>query len=492
MKILVAVKRVIDYNVQIRVKEDNTGVVTDNVKMSTNPPDDNAIEEAVKIKEAGKATEVVAVSIGEEKAQETVRKALAVGADRGILVKTEGIIEPLAVSKLLQKIVEKEKPDLVFMGKQAIDDDCNQTGQMLSALLNWPQATFASKIEIKDGKLEVTREIDEGLETIEIKWVDQIRGEIKWQGKDLGGDLVLSRRAMGYEIGDPLYNLAVVVDDNFMNITHVVRGEDHISNTAKQILIYEALNFNLPTFSHTPLILNSEGKKLSKRDCVTSIDEFKDMGYLPEALSNYMAFLGWSPKSADREILSLDEISKIFDLSDINKAVAKFSCEKLNWINSQYIKNMESVKLTNIISSYWDDMGWEPPSEEWAIKLAILIRDSMTLLKDAIDQSKPFFLLPPIQKEGKNFLENMDSKASLKLILNYLIEQKTVKLDKEKAKEIINEISKRHNVKKGILMKSLRVAFFGCLSGPDLIQSWELLSENKSDLLRIERCFISP
>ena len=168
MKILVAVKRVIDYNVQIRVKEDNTGVVTDNVKMSTNPPDDNAIEEAVKIKEAGKATEVVAVSIGEEKAQETVRKALAVGADRGILVKTEGIIEPLAVSKLLQKIVEKEKPDLVFMGKQAIDDDCNQTGQMLSALLNWPQATFASKIEIKDKSLEVTREIDEGLETIEI------------------------------------------------------------------------------------------------------------------------------------------------------------------------------------------------------------------------------------------------------------------------------------------------------------------------------------
>ena len=168
MKILVAVKRVIDYNVQIRVKEDGSGVVTDNVKMSTNPPDDNAIEEAVKIKEAGKASEVVAVSVGEEKAQETVRKALAVGADRGILVKADGIIEPLAVSKILQKVVEKEKPDLVFMGKQAIDDDCNQTGQMLAALLNWPQATFASKIEVKDKSLEVTREIDEGLETIEV------------------------------------------------------------------------------------------------------------------------------------------------------------------------------------------------------------------------------------------------------------------------------------------------------------------------------------
>ena len=168
MKILVAVKRVIDYNVQIRVKEDGSGVVTDNVKMSTNPPDDNAIEEAVKIKEAGKATEVVAVTVGEEKAQETVRKALAVGADRGILVKADRIIEPLAVSKILQKVVEKEKPDLVFMGKQAIDDDCNQTGQMLAALLNWPQATFASKIEIKDKSLEVTREVDEGLETIEV------------------------------------------------------------------------------------------------------------------------------------------------------------------------------------------------------------------------------------------------------------------------------------------------------------------------------------
>jgi len=168
MKILVAVKRVIDYNVQVRVKEDGTGVVTDNVKMSTNPPDDNAVEEAVKIKEAGKATEVVAITIGEEKAQETVRKALAVGADRGIHVKAEGILEPLAVSKILQKVVEKEKPDLVFMGKQAIDDDCNQTGQMLAALLNWPQATFASKIEVKDKSLDVTREVDEGLETISV------------------------------------------------------------------------------------------------------------------------------------------------------------------------------------------------------------------------------------------------------------------------------------------------------------------------------------
>jgi electron transfer flavoprotein beta subunit len=168
MKILVAVKRVIDYNVQVRVKEDGTGVHTDNVKMSTNPPDDNAVEEAVKLKESGQAKEVIAITIGEEKAQETVRKALAVGVDRGIYVKTDGYVEPLGVAKILKKIVEKEKPDLVFMGKQAIDDDCNQTGQMLAALLGWSQGTFVSKIQLKDKIIQVTREVDEGLETIEI------------------------------------------------------------------------------------------------------------------------------------------------------------------------------------------------------------------------------------------------------------------------------------------------------------------------------------
>ena len=168
MKILVVVKRVIDYNVQIRVKEDGSGVHTDNVKMSTNPPDDNAVEEAVKFKESGKAKEVVAVTIGDEKAQETVRKALAVGADRGVHVKIEGYVEPLGAAKILKKIVEKEKPELVLMGKQAIDDDTAQRGQMLAAILGWPQGTFASKIEMKNKVLEVIREVDEGLETIEI------------------------------------------------------------------------------------------------------------------------------------------------------------------------------------------------------------------------------------------------------------------------------------------------------------------------------------
>tara|TARA_A100001388_G_scaffold9055_1_gene6439 strand:- start:2591 stop:4039 length:1449 start_codon:yes stop_codon:yes gene_type:complete len=346
------------------------------------------------------------------------------------------------------------------------------------------------KAFISQGRSSVIRfKIDEN---IEIKWEDQIRGEIKWQGKDLGGDLVLSRRAFGYEIGDPLYNLAVVVDDDYMKITHVVRGEDHISNTAKQILIYKAFNFKLPIFSHTPLILNAEGKKLSKRDCVTSIDEFREMGYLPEALANYMAFLGWSPKNTESEILSLTDISNIFEISDINKAGAKFNWEKLNWINSQYIKQMESDKLCKILKGYWNYMNWDSPSSEWDLKLTDLIKDSMILLKDAIDLAKPFFLLPQIKEDGLEFLKINENKKSLNHILNYLKEKNIENLDQEKAKEIINKISKDKSIKKGILMKSLRVAFFGCLSGPDLIQSWELFSENKTDNLRIERCIFAP
>ena len=165
MKILVGVKRVIDFNVKIRVKADGSGVETANVKMSMNPFDEIAVEEALRLKEAGKASEVIAVSVGPQKAQETIRTALAMGADRGILVKHDGEVEPLAVAKLFKAIVDEEQPGLVIVGKQAIDDDANQTGQMLAALLGWPQATFASKLEL-NGDGTITREIDGGLQTI--------------------------------------------------------------------------------------------------------------------------------------------------------------------------------------------------------------------------------------------------------------------------------------------------------------------------------------
>jgi electron transfer flavoprotein beta subunit len=169
MKILVPVKRVVDYNVRVRVKADGSGVELANVKMSMNPFDEIAVEEALRLREAGKATEIVAVSIGPLQSQETIRTALAMGADRGILVEVTETVEPLTVAKILKAIVEQEQPGLVILGKQAIDDDCGQTGQMLSALLGWSQGTYASKIEIGDGRIAVTREVDGGLQTVDLK-----------------------------------------------------------------------------------------------------------------------------------------------------------------------------------------------------------------------------------------------------------------------------------------------------------------------------------
>lgn len=169
MKVLVAVKRVVDYNVKIRVKADGSGVELANVKMSMNPFDEIGVEEAVRLKESGKATEVVAVSIGPAQSQETLRTALAMGADRAILVKTDDLVEPLAVAKILKAIVAAENPEIVILGKQAIDDDCNQTGQMLAALLGWPQATFTSKLEPSAGEAQITREIDGGLQMLKVK-----------------------------------------------------------------------------------------------------------------------------------------------------------------------------------------------------------------------------------------------------------------------------------------------------------------------------------
>jgi len=168
MKVLVPVKRVVDYNVKVRVKSDGTGVDIANVKMSMNPFDEIAVEEAMRLKEAGKVTEVIAISCGVTQCQETLRTAMAIGADRGILVETDADLQPLAVAKLLKAVADKEQPQMIILGKQAIDDDCNQTGQMLAALLGWPQATFASKVVVDGGKVKVTREVDGGLETVEL------------------------------------------------------------------------------------------------------------------------------------------------------------------------------------------------------------------------------------------------------------------------------------------------------------------------------------
>ncbi len=320
-----------------------------------------------------------------------------------------------------------------------------------------------------------------------ISWNDLIRGKMTWSGKDLGGDMVIARRAPAKTIGDPLYNLVVVADDSAMKISHVIRGEDHLANTAKQILIYEALGLNIPVFAHTPLILNSEGKKLSKRDGVTSISEFKKMGYTSEALANYMTLLGWSVPEGTNERFKISEISKIFSFEKVNKASAKFDWDKLNWLNSQVINEMSAETLLANLDPMFRAHGWNFPSQDWGINLMRLIGPSMVLINDGVDQAKPFFEEPKLSEDGKKQLEVKEAAIILNFILEKLENIDAALFSKEEALDLITQATKNCDVKKGLVMKSLRAALFGTLNGPDLIQSWVLLSRISKDRGRISR-----
>jgi len=216
-----------------------------------------------------------------------------------------------------------------------------------------------------------------------ITWNDLVRGPMRWSGSDLGGDMVIARRAPTDQIGDPLYNLVVVVDDAAMAISHVIRGEDHIANTAKQLLLYEALGEPAPVFAHTPLILNQEGKKLSKRDGVTSVSDFREMGYTAEALANYMTLLGWSPPEGMVERFSLAEAATVFGFDRVNKAGARFDWDKLNWLNGQVLHALPPETLRDQLAPLWAQRGWGtagPTADpQWQLDLSTLLGPSLTL-----------------------------------------------------------------------------------------------------------------
>jgi glutamyl-tRNA synthetase len=323
----------------------------------------------------------------------------------------------------------------------------------------------------------------------EIVWHDLVRGKMTWKGSDLGGDMVVARASETEQFGQPLYNLAVVVDDIDMKITHVIRGEDHIANTAKQILLYEALGAKVAEFAHTPLILNQEGRKLSKRDGVTSIDDFRKMGFLPEAMANYMSLLGWTPPDATKEIFSLTEAAKEFSLDRVNKAGAKFDWAKLDWINSQYLHQMPADKLVELLIPYWQQAGYEVNLESdrpWLESLTALVGPSLTRLADVVKETKIFFgdtveygaeAVDLLKQEGVTGIiqEVIDAVAS------------SSPLTEENAQEIIKQATKTQKVKKGLIMRSLRASLTGELHGPDLIQSWLLLNDTGIDKVRLQQ-----
>jgi glutamyl-tRNA synthetase len=334
-----------------------------------------------------------------------------------------------------------------------------------------------------EGRSYVIRfQIDDGREIV---WNDLVRGKMVWRGSDLGGDMVIARAAED-GVGQPLYNFAVVIDDMDMQITHVIRGEDHIANTAKQILLYEAFSAKIPEFSHTPLILNLDGRKLSKRDGVTSISDFQKMGFTAEGLVNYMTLLGWSPPDSTQEIFTLDQAAKEFSFERVNRAGAKFDWQKLDWLNSQYIHAMPVNDLANLIIPYWEEAGYkltEGRDRPWVEKLVSLIGPSLTRLTEAVDMSKLFFSdAIELNQEAKEQLQQAGSKAALNGIITALESQTLTEVS---AQEIIKKVVKEQNIKKGLIMRGLRAALTGELHGPDLIQSWLLLNQIGLDKIRL-------
>ena len=324
----------------------------------------------------------------------------------------------------------------------------------------------------------------------EIVWHDRVREKVVWHGSDLGGDMVIARAAESPDepFGQPLYNLAVVVDDIDMQITHVIRGEDHIANTAKQILLYEALEATVPEFAHTPLILNQEGRKLSKRDGVTSIDDFRKMGFVPEALANYMTLLGWTPPDSTQEIFTLSQAAAQFSLERINKAGAKFDWAKLDWLNSQYLHRMPSEELVELLIPYWQAAGYEfdPQSDRpWLEALAALIGPSLTRLADAAEESRLLFEAVQYSEEARSLLKQAGVTEILQAVQEAIAAQP--QLTEAAAKEIVNRVTKAQKVKKGLVMRSLRAGLMGELQGPDLMQSWLLLNQKGLDRERLGR-----
>jgi len=322
----------------------------------------------------------------------------------------------------------------------------------------------------------------------EIVWNDLVRGHMSWRGSDLGGDMVIAR-AKAEGIGQPLYNFAVVIDDMDMQITHVIRGEDHIANTAKQILLYEAFGAKIPEFAHTPLILNLDGRKLSKRDGVTSISDFQKMGFTPEALVNYMTLLGWSPPDSTQEIFTLEEAAKQFSFERVNKAGAKFDWAKLDWLNSQYLHAMSVDKLIDLLIPYWEEAGYEIAggrNRPWLEQLVVLIQPSLTRLVDGVSISQLFFTeTVEYSEEASTQLKLPGSATALQGMISAM--EKTPQLSHSIAQDMIKQVVKEQNVKKGLLMRSLRAALTGDLHGPDLIESWLLLNQIGLDQPRLTR-----
>ena len=315
-----------------------------------------------------------------------------------------------------------------------------------------------------------------------IAFDDLVKGKIEINSKQLGGDFVIVRSN-----GMPVYNFVVVVDDALMKITHVIRGEDHISNTPKQLLLYEALGFTPPKFAHLPMILGTDRSKLSKRHGSTSVKEFREKGYLPEAFTNFLALLGWYPKDG-KEILTMEELIERFDIKDVNSAPAVFDTTKLNWMNQVYIRNYPVDKLTELLIPYLEKAGYDLSSfnRKWLEKVVEVTRDYFTVLSDAPTYMETFLKDDfEVLDEAKNFIaENPDRLKVIELFYEKLKEFDG-ELSQEAFKKLVKEVGKELKAKGKNLFMPIRIALTGKMSGVELPILVELLGKKRT-LKRIE------
>ncbi len=308
-----------------------------------------------------------------------------------------------------------------------------------------------------------------------IEWTDLVKGKIKIHSSQLGGDFVIVRPN-----GVPVYNFAVVIDDALMRISHVIRGEDHISNTPKQILLYEALGFEVPEFAHLPMILGQDKKKLSKRHGAVSVSQFKEDGYLPEALVNFLALLGWYPKDG-KEVMTLKELISKFDIKDVSRSNAIFNVEKLNWLNREHMKRYSDKELTDLLIPYYKRAGFDVEGIEFEklVKITSAIRDYLSKLSEAPKYAEVFFKDEfELEPEALDFMKNHEESLSVVESFLQLVEQEEV-LDGQVFKKLVKKVQKKLKVRGKKLYMPLRICLTGRMSGVELDKLVEILGKDR-------------
>ncbi len=388
----------------------------------------------------------------------------------------EGLYQPF-----IDKLLEEEKAYKCFCTSEELEEEATRQKEAGQIPKYQGKCRHLLKEEIEEKeKSGIDYTIRFKVENdIDIKWDDIVKGNVLFNSNDVSGDFNIVKRD-----GIPTYNFAVVIDDHLMEISHVLRGEDHISNTPKQIMIYNALGLSVPKFGHMALIVNQEGKKLSKRDggIIQFIEQYKDLGYIPEAMFNFISLLGWST-GTEEEIFSKEELIKLFDANRLSKSSAKFDVAKLTWINNMYMKSLDEDKYIELVHPFLKE-EYNIDLDKRVEKILMLYKNQISYGKEIVEVSTLFFKDFEISLEGKEFLETLEAGKveEIKKIITNKISEKEFELSAENVKELINLVKEETGLKGKNLFMPIRILTTGQMHGPELSDTLEILG--KDNLLK--------